>query len=84
MSVEHHSLVKDLPEFREEIHELKISNAHFRKLFDEYHALSRHIESMENEIIPSTTKEEELAKHRRLGVKDELYHMLQQEKAAIS
>ncbi|MCZ2720626.1 DUF465 domain-containing protein [Marinomonas sp. 15G1-11] len=84
MPVEHHSLANDLPEFKEEIHKLKINNAHFRKLFDEYHELTRHIENMENEVVPATTQEEEEAKHRRLALKDELYLMLQKEKASIA
>ncbi|WP_191600607.1 YdcH family protein [Marinomonas algicola] len=84
MPVEHHSLVNDLPEFKEEIHELKINNAHFRKRFDEYHEITRRIENMENELIPATTQEEEAAKIHRLALKDELFLMIQKEKASIA
>ncbi|GEM_PF-2814086 len=47
MSLEHHDLVHDFPELRDQIHELKINNRHFRKLFDEYHEVTSSVENME-------------------------------------
>ena len=44
MTIEHHDLIHEFPELRERIHELKIGDAHFRKLFDEYHELTSEIE----------------------------------------
>ena len=76
MSVEHHDLIHEFPELRDRIHELKIGDAHFRKLFDEDHALTRSIENMENEVTPVATHTEEQAKVRRLHLKDALYCML--------
>ncbi len=76
MTVEHHDLVHELPELKDRIHELKMGNAHFRKLFDEYHHLTRTIENMENEVTPAATSAEETAKLRRVHLKDELYKML--------
>jgi uncharacterized protein len=76
MSVEHHDLIHELPELRERIHELKLNNAHFRCLFDEYHELTRSIEKMEDEVTPVSTRTEEDAKKRRLHLKDELYRLL--------
>lgn len=76
MSVEHHDLHHEFPELGERIHELKVSNAHFRRLFDEYHDLTREIEKMEDEVTPVATHVEEEAKKRRLHLKDELYTML--------
>lgn len=78
MSVDHHDLVHDFPEHRERIHDLKVSNAHFRKLFDEYHELTTSVENMENGVTPVATRTEEEAKVRRLHLKDELYRMLTQ------
>ena len=78
MSVDHHDLVHDFPEHRERIHDLKVSNAHFRKLFDEYHELTTSVENMENEVTPVATRTEEEAKVRRLHLKDELYRMITQ------
>jgi uncharacterized protein len=76
MSVEHHDLIHEFPQLRDRIHELKVSDAHFRRLFDEYHELTRQIEKMENEITPVSTHAEEESKLRRVHLKDELYRML--------
>ena len=76
MTIEHHDLVHELPEFRDKIHELKSSDHHFRKLFDEYHELTTEIEKMENETIAVATETEEEAKKKRLFLKDQLYKML--------
>lgn len=76
MSVEHHDLIHEFPELKERIHELKISDAHFRGLFEEYHELTREIEKMEDEVTPVSSQTEEAAKVRRLHLKDELYRML--------
>ena len=76
MSVEHHDLVHEFPELKDKIHELKVSDHHFRKLFDAYHELTRSIENMENEVTPTSTRTEEEAKLRRLHLKDELYRIL--------
>jgi len=58
------------------IHELKLADAHFRQLFDEYHILTRSVENMENEVTPVATQTEEQAKIRRVHLKDQLYKML--------
>ena len=47
-----------------------------RKLFDEYHELTRSSEKMEDEVTPVATHTEEEAKIRRVHLKDELYRML--------
>lgn len=76
MTIEHHDLIHEFPELRERIHELKTTNNLFRKLFDEYHELTKSVEQMEAEIVPASTAREEEAKLRRVHLKDELYHML--------
>ena len=76
MSVEHHDLVHELPELKDRIHDLKVSDPHFRRLFDAYHELTREIENMENEVTPVATRTEEEAKLRRVRLKDELYRLL--------
>jgi uncharacterized protein YdcH (DUF465 family) len=76
MSVEHHDLVHEFPELKDRIHEMKVGDAHFRRLFEAYHELTRDIEKMEDEVTPVSTAIEEGAKVRRLHLKDELYRML--------
>lgn len=76
MSVEHHDLINEFPELKDRIHDLKMHDAHFRTLFDQYHSLTREVENMENEVTPVSTRTEEDLKLKRLHLKDELYRML--------
>lgn len=76
MSEEHHDLAHEFPQYREQIHELKTSNNHFMKLFEEYHEVAREVAKMEAEIEPVTTALEEGYKKRRLQLIDELHAML--------
>lgn len=74
---EKHDLIHELPEFRNEIHEMKINNRHFARLFDEYHEIEHEIQRIEGGV--ETTSEDYLdgRKKIRLGLKDELFRMLQ-------
>lgn len=76
MSVEHHDLIHEFPELKQRIHDMKTGDPRFRRLFDEYHELTRSIENMENEVTPVATRTEEEAKVRRVHLKDELYRLL--------
>ena len=76
MTTEHHDLLHEFPQHRDQIHELKTSDRHFRKLFDEYHDLTKDIENMEAEVNPVSTKTEENGKIHRVHLKDQLYKML--------
>ena len=76
MSIEHHDLVHELPEYREQIHTLKMNNAHFSKLFNEYHDVTKQVERMETEAEPVATHTEEELKIKRLHLKDQLFAML--------
>lgn len=76
MSVEHHPLISEFPEHRERIHELKADDAHFRKLFDEYHEVDREIYRMDEDIEPASDQAMEKLKVHRLALKDELLAML--------
>lgn len=82
MPIENHSLVNELPEYKEQIHELKMSDDHFRRLFEEYNFLTHEIENIEKEIVLASTMEEEEFKKRRLHLKDTLLGMLQKAKDA--
>ncbi len=76
MNVEHHDLVHEFPELREKIHSLKISNAHFAKLFDEYHISTKAVEHLENTGVPVSDVDFEVQKKKRAQLKDQLYTML--------
>jgi uncharacterized protein YdcH (DUF465 family) len=72
----HHPLITEFPEHREAIHDLKTANAHFRRLFDEYHRVDREVVRIEGEIEPASDSVTEGLKKRRLQLKDDLNHML--------
>jgi hypothetical protein len=76
MAAVHHDLVSELPEYKEQIHNLKTSNAHFAKLFDEYHVVNREVLRLEAEGVPVADEAFESLKKQRLTLKDQLYSML--------
>ncbi len=73
---EKHDLIHELPEYRDEIHHLKINNQHFAKLFNEYHELDHEILRIEGGIETPSDDYLDGRKKRRLGLKDELFSML--------
>jgi uncharacterized protein YdcH (DUF465 family) len=75
-NVEHHCLSQEFPELKERIHDMKMSNAHFKKLHDEYTELSKQIENMITEVTPASNITEETLKSQRVHLKDQLYGML--------
>ncbi|MFA7291171.1 MAG: DUF465 domain-containing protein [Rhodocyclaceae bacterium] len=76
MQVEHHDLHHEFPEFSDAIHALKTEHNHFARLFDEYHAVTKSIEHLEEESVPVDDFTIEDLKKKRIKLKDDLYHML--------
>ena len=76
MNIEHHDLAHEFPEHREKIHSLKLGNAHFVKLFDAYHLVTKDVERLEGEGIPVSDTILENQKKERVQLKDQLYAML--------
>lgn len=74
---EHHDLVHEFPEYREKIHEMKLGNAHFAKLFETYNEVEHEVHRIEQGIETPADEYLEELKKRRLALKDELYQMLQ-------
>jgi uncharacterized protein YdcH (DUF465 family) len=72
---EKHDLRHEFPQHEERIHELKIENNHFRKLFDDYHHVNKDIHRLES---TETYTDDELnrLRKRRLHLKDELLNMI--------
>ena len=65
-----------LHEYKEEIHELKMSNAHFAKVFDKHNELDKKVEDAEADRIILTDVELEILKKEKLLLKDEAYKMI--------
>jgi uncharacterized protein YdcH (DUF465 family) len=76
MPIEKHDLIHELPEYRERIHELKTSDQHFAKLFDEYHEVDHEIHRIEENIETTSDEYLEERKKLRLSLKDQLLEML--------
>lgn len=72
----HHDLVHEFPEFRDKIHDLKVSNNHFRKLFDDYHELDHEIHKYETNTEATTDEHLNELRLKRVRYKDELFDML--------
>ncbi len=81
MQVEHHDLHHEFPELSTTIHALKVSNNHFSRLFDEYHAMTSEVEKLEVKGVPVADVAFEELKKKRLKLKDELHSMLVAHKA---
>ena len=72
MSIEHHDLIHELPEYREKIRDLKMNNAHFSRLFEEYHDVTKQVERMETLTEPVCSETENACKAKRLHLKDQV------------
>lgn len=78
MTIQHHSLAEEFPEHKQTIHDLKMNDNHFKRLFDEYEEIDRDIVRFEQEIEIACDERLEDLKKQRLKLKDELHGMLQQ------
>lgn len=78
MSHTPHELAEEFPEHAEKISELKQSDAHFQRLFDEYHEINRAVHRAETNVEPVEELAEVDMRKKRGALKDELYKMLTQ------
>jgi len=77
MDLLNHDLAHEFPEHVEKMRELKMSDAHFAKLFSEYdddnHAIAKY--ELGGAVISDDALES--MKKKRLKTKDEIYRLLQ-------
>ncbi len=78
MTVPHHALIDEFPEFRERIVRLVAENGHFARLQESYDRLTTRIEALEDEGMPISDDELEKLKKERLRLKDELYALMRE------
>jgi len=76
MSHTPHELAEEFPEHVGTIHKLKTENAHFARLFDEYHEVNRAIHRAETNVEPTDDLHEQELRKQRIALKDELYAIL--------
>ena len=65
-----------LHEYRDEIHEMKQSDAHFARIFEKHNALDQKVEDAEANRTILTDVELETLKKEKLLLKDEAYKMI--------
>lgn len=76
MSHTPHELAEEFPHKAERIHLLKVSDPHFRKLFDQYHDMNRAIHRAETLVEPVDDLVETTMRKHRMALKDEIAAML--------
>jgi len=76
MPIEKHDLLHELPEHKETIHHLKVTNNHFARLFDEYHKLDKEVHRIEEHIETPSEEYTHERKVKRLALKDEMHKMI--------
>lgn len=64
------------PEFRDQITQLKTTDGHFARLFDQHSALDQQIQRMQSRTEPSTPVQIELLKKEKLQIKDQIHAIL--------
>lgn len=74
-----HDLHTEFPEYNDRIHELKIGDKHFRKLFDEYHLVDHKIHSLESSE-KFTDRELTELRLERVQLKDNLLRIIEGKK----
>ncbi len=71
-----HELADEFPEHADRLHELKLSDAHFRKLSEEYHEVNREIHRIEAETEAASDEVWETLKKQRLALADQIRGIL--------
>lgn len=76
MQGHHHTIGDEFPEYKEQIHTLKTSNAHFQSLLAKWEEVDKQIARAESRIELMSEEQEEQLRRKRLALKDEIYVML--------
>lgn len=76
MSHTPHELHEEFPDKAERIHALKLSNAHFARLAEEYHEINRAVHRAETGVEPIDGIAETAMRKKRAALKDEIARIL--------
>lgn len=76
MPLTHHPLVKEFPEYKEQIHDLKTTNHRFSKLMKEYEEIDKHVFRIESDAEPTADDYIRDLKKKRLKLKDNLHSII--------
>jgi uncharacterized protein YdcH (DUF465 family) len=76
MSNTPHELAEEFPRHIEVMHRLKVEDAHFARLFDEYHEVNRAVHRAETRVDAIDDAAEEALRRQRVSLKDQIWSML--------
>ena len=76
MSHTPHELAEEFPAHVDRMHELKGSDAHFARLFDEYHDVNRAVHRAETNVEPMDNLAEGELRKQRAMLKDQIWGYL--------
>lgn len=79
-----HDLAEEFAGKAEVIHDLKLSNAHFRRLLEENHVLYKEIQSIQTGVAPASDEALEGLEKKRLTLLDEIASMISEAEAATA
>jgi uncharacterized protein YdcH (DUF465 family) len=75
-AMEKHDILHEFPQFKDRVHELKTSNHHFRKLFDDYHEVDHEIHSIETGATTAIDEYLNELRKKRVHLKDSIFEIL--------
>lgn len=78
MSHTPHELAEEFPADIEKMQALKLKDAHFAKLFEDYSEVNLTIHKSELKIEPMADEHEEALRKKRMVLKDEIAQMLRE------
>jgi uncharacterized protein YdcH (DUF465 family) len=76
MSNTPHELAEEFPEHIGKMHDLCASDAHFSKLFEEYHTVNRAVHSAETDVKPTSDDHISDLRKARMRLKDKIHAQL--------
>ncbi len=71
-----HELTEEFPDQIDKMHELKINDAHFARMFDDYHEINRAVHRAETNIEPMEDLAQVDLRKQRARLKDEIWTYL--------
>ena len=77
-----HDLHTEFPNDTDTLHQLKLSDGHFRTVSDRYHDVNKEIHRIEAEVEAASDERSEELKKQRVNLLDEVATMISKAKAA--
>lgn len=71
-----HAIHEEFPNDTQRIHDLKVSNAHFARLLDEYDSVNDEVAAAETLVKPMSEEAEKALRRQRAQLKDEIARMI--------